>query len=130
MADRAVMEIEPLMHRQLGVEFLTCNFQARRRLQQTRFPTIQLIELNSLPVDKVSTESCSSDDVEPSDAGSNCFLVDAGFSASMFLKGSSEEVSANLRDFLTRLMLVWSVQNETDSDIQRLAFVVLRKERS
>jgi hypothetical protein len=121
-ADRAVMEIEPLMHRQLGVEFLTCNFQARRRLQQNESsPPFELIELNSLPVDKVSTESCSSDDVEPSDAGSNCFLVDAGFSASMFLKGSSEEVVQTFGDFLTQLMSSgrW---NETDSNIQRLAF--------
>lgn len=121
-ADKAVMEIEPLMHRQLGVEFLTCKFEGRRRLQQDKgSPPFELIKLNSLPVDTVSAVACSSDDVEPSDKGFNCFLVDAGFSASMFLTGSSEEVVQSVGDFLTQLMTSgrW---NETDSNIHRLAF--------
>jgi hypothetical protein len=121
-ADSVVMDIEPILHRQFGVEFLTCDSQEQRSLQKaTNAEPFTVIDLSSLPVDKVASSACDNDDVQSSDAGFNCFLVDAGFTSKMLFSASSEEVLQTIASFLTELMEseLW---HDTDPNIHRLAF--------
>jgi hypothetical protein len=121
IANLAVMNVEPVMHRQLGFEFLKCEF-ARRFLQEVEDEKIiELFELSSLPIDVVSGDACGGDEVSDEDAGAGCYVVDAGFTAKMFLKGSEEEIIQTFGDFLSKLMASGRL-NDADPEIRRLAF--------
>ena len=116
-ADAVALELEAIIHQQLGLEFLTCNFQERRRLQQGKEDEpFTMINLNSLPVDKVSDTAC-----ESSGAGVSCFLVDAGFSSNMLFSSSPEQVLQILGIFLTKLITSELFLN-ADPTIHRLSF--------
>ncbi|KAI2489922.1 hypothetical protein MHU86_24676 [Fragilaria crotonensis] len=121
-ADSVVMEIEPILHRQIGVEFLTCDMQEQRKLQQATNDTpFTVMDLSSLPMDKVAGFACADDDLQSSDDGFNCFVVDAGFTSKMLFSASPGEVLKTIASFLTELMASerWRDANQ---NIQRLAF--------
>ena len=121
LANLAVMEVEPVLHQQLALEFLTCDFDERRRRLDQIEERFELLDLSSIPVDEVSSDACAADELEESDAPFRCVVVDAGFTTRMFIKASEEEVLQTFGDFLKELMASGDL-NSADPSIHRLSF--------
>lgn len=74
-AESIKSDVQDSLHRMLAWQFLTCVFE---RLFRAENGEIDFISVSSVPVDVLSETSCPTELVED---GSDCFMVDAGFTS-------------------------------------------------
>jgi hypothetical protein len=101
VSDDVVKNIETLLHKRLGLRFLTCLPIIGRLLSDSSYTWVT--RTSSLPVDKVSDDSCTANETE---TGFSCYVVDAGFTMDIVpaVTTTDEGTARTLGDFLSQQM--------------------------
>ena len=113
-----VSDIESLVHKRLGLEFLDCN-SLDRRLSESSGAEFNPFMLSSLPVDEISSDSgCTSSETEE---GYDCYVVNSAFTSRMFQNSSDESVLLEYADWLSDEMPAGRL-NTANANIHKLEF--------